>query len=110
MSLTLSRMREATALVRAIYERNPVGCCWHITLDDGNVDDDDVEFCATQASSDSDPYPDAPSRDPWPHEDCRALIRFMREASEEQRSMLSPGAHHPHGVEFTILGGFKDLA
>jgi hypothetical protein len=36
---------EVLPLVRAIYARHPAGCCWHIVLDDGNIDDDSVRWC-----------------------------------------------------------------
>lgn len=36
-------------LVRALYERNCVGCHLHIVLDDGNVEDSHVKFCLDEA-------------------------------------------------------------
>lgn len=32
-------------LVRALYARHPCGCCLHIVLDDGNIEDGHVKFC-----------------------------------------------------------------
>ena len=36
---------EVAPIVRALYARHSAGCCWHIVLDDGNVDDADVAWC-----------------------------------------------------------------
>lgn len=33
------------ALVGRIYDHHGAGCCLHIAIDDGNLDDDDVDFC-----------------------------------------------------------------
>ena len=46
MTATPEQCAHANRLCAAIYERHPCGCCWHIVLDDGNVDDDAVAFCA----------------------------------------------------------------
>ncbi len=35
--------------VHALYSRNSVGCCLHIVLDDGNVDESSVSFCERYA-------------------------------------------------------------
>ena len=40
---------EVLPFVRDLYQRNAVGCCLHIVLDDGNIKDKDVEFCINQA-------------------------------------------------------------
>ena len=31
--------------VREMYVRSIVGCCLHVVLDDGNIEDSSVEFC-----------------------------------------------------------------
>ncbi len=31
-------------VVRSLYRRHSAGCCWHIVVDDGNLDDDDVRW------------------------------------------------------------------
>lgn len=69
---------EVLPLVRAIYTRDrigAVGCCWHILLDDGNVDDIDVEFCADQARYHK-------------HLDCLALVDPIKRMNKTQRRKL----------------------
>ena len=36
---------EVRPLVRELYGRHSAGCCLHVVLDDGNVQDDSVRFC-----------------------------------------------------------------
>ncbi|MBX4215763.1 hypothetical protein KW797_02350 [Candidatus Parcubacteria bacterium] len=43
VSDTEKRVRLA-ALVRSLYARSCVGCCLHVVLDDGNIEDDDVAW------------------------------------------------------------------
>ena len=69
--------REAIPLVRQIYERNGVGCCWHIVLDDQNVDDHSVEFCARQAEGQK------------CRNGCQSLAPIMRSASVTQRMKIA---------------------
>lgn len=110
--LSPADMRRAVALVRSIYERPDgiTGCCWHITLDDGNFEDHSVEFCAKQAQLEADPYPAYACGNPWPHADCRELVPLMRQATDEQRKILSPGAHHPLGLVANLIDGFVEPA
>jgi hypothetical protein len=75
-SAALSDWHIALPLARMIYERHGAGCCWHIVLDDQNIDDDDVEFCAGEAAANA-------------HKDCVALIPMMRLASRSQRLKLA---------------------
>ncbi len=44
-----SEMTLAIESVRKIYLRHSAGCCLHILLEDGNVEDHHVEFCAKEA-------------------------------------------------------------
>ena len=60
--------REMIPLMKAIYERNCVGCCWHIVLDDDNIEDGHVEYCIEYAAERG-------------HEDCIALGPLMLRAS-----------------------------
>lgn len=46
--------REMKPLIAAIYARHSAGCCWHLVLDDGNVDDSAVEFCVNYAKTNRD--------------------------------------------------------
>lgn len=41
----LESWRELTPVIHGIYARSPVGCCWHVVLDDGNTDPGSVQFC-----------------------------------------------------------------
>lgn len=64
--------RVVSNLVGAIFRRHPSGCCWHIVLDDGNVEDDNVAFCREKAKS-------------CESEDCRALGPLMGVLTETER-------------------------
>lgn len=52
------------------------GCCLHIVVDDGNIDDDDVAFCVQEAER---------REHPW----CEALARVMLRMSKTQRRKVS---------------------
>ena len=39
----------ADELAQSIYDRHSAGCCLHIVLDDGNVEDGHVSFCLDEA-------------------------------------------------------------
>ena len=45
----------ARELHRSIYGRHPCGCCWHIVLDDGNVDASSIAFCVAMAKEEGHP-------------------------------------------------------
>ena len=36
-------------LTGLIYDQHSAGCCMHIVTDDGNIEDEHVRFCHTQA-------------------------------------------------------------
>lgn len=59
-------------LVASILERHPAGCCWHVVIDDGNVDDLSVEVCVAAAQREG-------------HSDCLALAPLMVAADEVDR-------------------------
>lgn len=42
------------ALIEKYYEFEPSGGSCHIALDDGNLDDDDIEFCAKESHKNGD--------------------------------------------------------
>jgi hypothetical protein len=71
----LAAWSDMLPLARNIYDRHPTGCCWHITLDDGNVSDDSVEFCTKNAAE----------RKCAP---CVALSPLMQAATVTQRRKL----------------------
>lgn len=62
-----------------LYERNAVGCCLHILLDDCNVHDDDAAFCLARAREAG-------------HDDCIRLAELLMAMSPTQRRKL---AHAP---------------
>lgn len=55
---------ELFTAIRLIYERNPVGCCLHIVLDDQNVADQHLEHCIAYAQKNE-------------HADCEAIGRTL---------------------------------
>lgn len=59
--------------VRALYYRSPVGCCLHIVLDDGNVSDDNVQYCVELARERG-------------HAECELLAVKLSFMSKTQRS------------------------
>jgi len=68
---------EIAPLVRALYRsrHGGAGCCLHVVLDDGNVEDSSVEFCILYATERG-------------HEFCTALGRALRSMSRTQRLKL----------------------
>lgn len=62
-------------LVRALYENHPTGCCLHITLDDGNTDDSEVQFCVDWARKEG-------------HPGCKLLAETLLKMSVEERDEL----------------------
>jgi hypothetical protein len=36
---------EVLPMVKELYKRHGVGCCLHVCIDDGNVEDRSVQFC-----------------------------------------------------------------
>lgn len=61
--------------VKALYERNCMGCCLHVALDDGNLKDKDVQFCIDFAVGQN-------------HPECEDLGRKLLELSQTQRAKL----------------------
>lgn len=69
-------VQEVAPLVSALYERNPVGCCLHIVLDDENVSDSHVAFCLDMAHESG-------------HCDCIKLAGLLLLMSKTQRLKLA---------------------
>lgn len=67
---------EVLPLVQALYARHAAGCCLHIVLEDGNVDDASVEFCITEASARA-------------HDECHELAVLLGTMSRTQRAKLA---------------------
>lgn len=66
---------EVAPMVSALYRRHGAGCCWHIVLDDGNVSDGNVAWCAEIARQEG-------------HPDCLALVDPLLRMSRTQRLKL----------------------
>ena len=66
---------EVIPLVQDIYARNGVGCCLHIVVDDGNVQDSHVRFCLEQAVEQG-------------HEDCEKAASLLLLMSKTQRTKI----------------------
>jgi hypothetical protein len=67
-------------LYKSIYDRNCVGCCLHIVLDDHNIGKGSIEFCLDWAKTEPNPnYPNAN------HEDCRAMAELLLRATVKER-------------------------
>ena len=69
-------IHHAIELANRIYRRNCVGCCLHIVLDDGNIEDSHVAFCVEQTNK---------PVHKGPHDDCRELADLMMTFSKTQR-------------------------
>lgn len=59
-------------LVRAVYARHCAGCCLHILTDDGNVCQDDADYCLQRAQETG-------------HADCLAAAELLVQMSPTQR-------------------------
>lgn len=73
--MTKPTIPEVFPAVRALYARNLVGCCLHVVLDDGNVEDASVEHCIEWAQKQG-------------HPECEALARTLLRMSKTQRLKL----------------------
>lgn len=63
------------SLQRRIYAGNAAGCCLHIVIDDGNLDDDSVAHCIENAKSNNHPV-------------CIALSHILKGFDAEHRALL----------------------
>ena len=77
MSLPFNDLVAAERLRQNIYDRpgGGVGCCLHIVLDDGNVDDSHVEWCHIKAIDNG-------------HHDCVMLATYVLRMSKTQRTKM----------------------
>ena len=73
---------EVAPFVRALYGRCSVGCCLHVVLDDGNLEDDFVRSAVEWAIERG-------------HADCEHLARLMLQMSRTQRRKLGRHTHGP---------------
>lgn len=92
-SATPTQCARADELCTIIYDAHPCGCCWHITLDDGNVEDHSVAFCIGIANETPeqrkvrlrDPEGKYPCKTP---DACREIGPIMLLMTEEQRARV----------------------
>lgn len=73
--MEMNNWRKAIPLAKKVYEAHCAGCCLHIVLDDGNVNDSHVKFCIEDAIQNS-------------HETCLELAKLLLSMSRTQRNML----------------------
>ena len=70
----------AKPLVRAIYARHGAGCCWHVVLDDNNVEDEFIRFVVRDIMGGS--------RFDCGGPECRALAEIAPQLSTTQWAKL----------------------
>ena len=80
--MTRATVPEVRLLVQAVYlsPTGGVGCCLHIAMDDGNVEDSHIELCLEQAKERG-------------HATCLAAAEALRKMTKTQRRKL----YHTHG-------------
>ena len=66
---------EVLPMVRSLYERHLAGCCLHIVLDDGNVEDSSVSYCLEFSRTEG-------------HTECEELALKLLAMSRTQRLKL----------------------
>lgn len=80
-----SQVENAIALARSIYQYSAVGSNCHIVLDDGNLSDDDIQFCLDSLARN---YHEAT---PDQLEVERKLLNLMMGMSRTQRKKVYRG-------------------
>jgi hypothetical protein len=78
---------EVLPLVWDLYDRSLDGCCLHIVLDDGNVDDASVKFCMRYAEE-------------MVHWECLCLAETLLHMSKTQRTQLSSRAYERQHLRY----------
>jgi len=68
-SLVPPAVPQAVVLGMAIYARHAAGCCLHSVIDDGNLGDGSIRYCAQHAE----------------HDECVALAQLLLGMSWSQR-------------------------
>lgn len=84
MKLSNETLKRAAELRQRIYSspRGGAGCCWHVVLDDGNVEDSFVEYAE-----------DTLSMCRGDREACRELGAILLLMSKTQRLKLGRGGY-----------------
>lgn len=70
---------EILPMVWALYASHSAGCCLHIVLDEGNIDDGSVQFCIDHAAEQG-------------HDACKKLAELLLKMSKTQRRKLGARA------------------
>lgn len=92
---------EVLPFVRALYRRSAVGCCWHVVLDDRNVEDFFVDVTARDVLS---------GANGCAAEECRELARVLPRMSCTQRRKLAAqkiAPWRPPSDEHRLGGGYR---
>jgi hypothetical protein len=76
--MTKQELAEAHRLYLLLNEK--AGCCWHILLDDNNVDDDCVRWCINLAATQGHPV-------------CIEIGPLLQRMSKTQRLKLASGGY-----------------
>ena len=76
-------MQEARRLVDSIYKRHCAGCCWHVVLDDGNIEDNVVAWVANEWLEQT----------ACKRPECRTLAPLMIKMTKTQRKKLGRGGY-----------------
>jgi hypothetical protein len=80
------QIEEAVRLARLVYAEHKAGGALHIMLDDGNLEDDDLAFCAGQVETQAE-------------RDCLAAWRALAEEERGGAYVMLHGYHPPADVE-----------
>ena len=99
MSAPLEDCIAAHALMLAIESQMAAGCCWHILLEDGNVDDDDVRFCIDWAEGNGERCRCPTS--------CRSIGGYLKAMSKTQRLKLIAGGYAKAHEEYAHKIGLR---
>jgi hypothetical protein len=82
---------QARALLDSIYDRSVVGCCLHVVVDDGNIEDHNIWFVLRVAVEAG-------------HADCIHLAWWLNSLSRDERDRFVNGRpptaktyEYPHG-------------
>jgi hypothetical protein len=77
MKISIEKLRRVRDLYYAVYDSDGggAGCCLHIVLDDGNIQDDHVQYCLEKARLAN-------------HPNCVALAEALLSMSKTQRLKL----------------------
>lgn len=73
---------------RKVYARHSAGCCAHIVLDDGNVDNADVDYCLGYALDNLHTNEGDEISSRLAQADCVALCLLLNAMTKTQRSEL----------------------